>query len=123
MIQRETILNVADNSGAKALRTIGIPRKGRAKVARLGDIVTVSIRGADPQGVVKDHAIEWVVIVRTKKEVKRSDGSYIRFDDNAGVVIDKKTGNPKGSRILGPIAREVKERGYRKIASLAKEVY
>lgn len=123
MIQRETILNVADNSGAKALRTIGIPRRGRAKVARLGDIVTVSIRGADPQGVVKDHAIEWVVIVRTKKEVKRSDGSYIRFDDNAGVVIDKKTGNPKGSRILGPIAREVKERGYRKIASLAKEVY
>jgi len=123
MIQKETILNVADNSGAKALRVIGIPRKGKARVASLGDVVSVSIRGADPQGVVKDHAIERVVIVRTKKEVRRSDGSYIRFDDNAGVVIDKKTGNPKGSRIFGPVAREVREHGFKKIASLAKEVY
>lgn len=123
MIQKETILNVADNSGAKALRVIGIPRKGKARVASLGDVVSVSIRGADPQGVVKDHAIEWVVIVRTKKEVRRSDGSYIRFDDNAGVVIDRKTGNPKGSRIFGPVAREVREHGFKKIASLAKEVY
>jgi len=123
MIQKETILNVADNSGAKALRVIGIPRKGKARVASLGDVVSVSIRGADPQGVVKDHAIERVVIVRTKKEVRRSDGSYIRFDDNAGVVIDRKTGDPKGSRIFGPVAREVREHGFKKIASLAKEVY
>ena len=123
MIQKETILNVADNSGARAVRVIGIPQKGKARVASLGDAVSVSIRGADPQGVVKDHAIERVVIVRTKKEVRRPDGSYIRFDDNAGVVIDRKTGNPKGSRIFGPVAREVRERGFKKIASLAKEVY
>lgn len=123
MIQKETILNVADNSGAKALRVIGIPHKGKGRVASLGDTVTVSIRGADPQGAVKDHAIERAVIVRTKKEVRRRDGSYIRFDDNAAVVIDKKTGNPQGSRIFGPIAREVRERGFKKIASLAKEVY
>lgn len=123
MIQKETILNVADNSGAKALRVIGIPRKGKSCVASLGEIVTVSIKGANPQGVVKDHTIEWALIVRTKKEVRRADGSYIRFDDNAGVVIDKKTGNPKGSRIFGPVAREVRERGFKKAASLAKEVY
>ncbi len=122
MIQKETTLNVADNSGAKALRVIGIPHKGNTRTASLGDLVTVSVRGADPQGMVKDHAIEWALIVRTKKEVRRSDGSYIRFDDNAGVVIDKK-GNPKGSRIFGPIGREVRERGFKKIASLAKEVY
>jgi len=123
MIQKETILNVADNSGAKALRIIGIPRRGNARTASLGDIVTVSIRGVDSQGVVKDHAIEWALIVRAKKEVRRSDGSYIRFGDNAGVVIDRKTGNPKGSRILGQVAREVRERGFKKIASLAREVY
>lgn len=123
MIQKETILNVADNSGARALRVIGIPRKGKGRTASLGDTVTISVKGADPRGVVKDHAIERVVIVRVKKEVRRSDGSYIRFDDNAGVIIDKKTGNPKGSRIFGPVAREVRERGYKRIASLAKEVY
>lgn len=123
MIQRETILVAADNSGAKALRVIGIPRRGKARTASLGNVVTVSIRGADPRGVVKNHAIERVVIVRTRKEVRRADGSYIRFDDNAGVVIDKKSGDPKGSRIFGPVAREVRERGFKRIASLAKEVY
>lgn len=123
MIQKETILNAADNSGAKALRVIGIPHKGKGRIASLGDIVTVSVRGANPQGTVKDHAIERAVVVRTRKEVRRPDGSYVRFDDNAAVVIDKKTGNPKGSRILGPVAREVRERGFKKIGSLAKEVY
>lgn len=123
MIQKETMLVAADNSGAKLLRVIGIPRRGSSHFARLGDVVTVSIRGADPHGAVKDHAIERVVIVRTHKEVRRSDGSYIRFDDNAGVVIDKKTGNPKGSRVFGPIAREIREKGFKKIASLAKEVF
>jgi large subunit ribosomal protein L14 len=123
MIQKETVLNVADNSGAKALKVIGIPKKGKARVAYLGDVVTVSVKGADAQGVVKDHSIQRVVLVRTKKEVRRKDGSYIRFDDNAGVIIDQKSGNPKGSRIFGPVAREVRERGFKKIASLAKEVY
>jgi large subunit ribosomal protein L14 len=123
MIQKETILVAADNSGAKALRVIGILHRGRARTSSLGDTVAVAIRGADAHGVVKNHAIEHAIIVRTKKEVRRKDGSYIRFDDNAGVVIDKKTGNPKGSRILGPVAKEVRECGYKKIASLAKEVY
>jgi len=122
MVQRESILAVADNSGAKRLRVIGIPGRHLSHFAYLGDVVSVAIRGADPNGVVKDHAIERAVIVRTRKEVRRPDGSYIRFDDNAGVVIDK-TGNPKGSRVFGPIGREVRERGFKKIASLAKEVY
>lgn len=123
MIQKETMLVAADNSGAKFLRVIGIPHRGSSRVAGVGDVVTVAIHGADPHGVVKDHAIEQAVVVRTHKEVRRLDGSYIRFDDNAGVVVDKKTGNPKGSRVFGPIAREVRERGFKKIASLAKEVY
>jgi len=123
MIQKGTVLNVADNSGAKALKVIGIPHKGKAQTASLGEVVTVSVRGADPQGVVKDHAIEQAVIVRVRKEVRRQDGSYIRFDDNAAVVIDKKTNNPQGSRIFGPVAREVREHGFKKITSLAKEIY
>ncbi len=123
MIQKETILVAADNSGAKALRVIGIMHRGKVRTASLGDVVTVSVRGADPRGVVKDHAIEEAVIVRARKEVRRADGSYIRFDDNAGVIIDKKGGTPKGSRIFGPVAREVRERGFKRVASLAREVY
>ncbi len=122
MIQRETELVAADNSGAKKLRVIGLPGRSQSRVASVGDVVSVAVHGADPHGVVKDHGIERAVIVRVRKEVRRPDGSYIRFDDNAGVIIDK-TGNPKGSRVLGPIAREVRDRGFRKIASLAKEVY
>ncbi|NIT03824.1 50S ribosomal protein L14 [Candidatus Saccharibacteria bacterium] len=122
MIQKESILVAADNSGAKKLRVIGIPHRGKSRVAKLGDVVTVSIRGADPNGVVKDHAVERAVVVRTRKEVGRPDGTYIRFDDNAAVVIDKQ-GNPKGSRVFGPIARELKDRGFRRIVSLAKEIY
>lgn len=123
MIQKGTVLNVADNSGAKMLKVIGVLHKGKGRAATLGDMVTVSVREADPHGVVQDHAIEQAIIVRVKKEVRRPDGSYIRFDDNAGVVIDKKTGSPKGSRIFGPVAREVREHGFKKIASLAEEVY
>ncbi|MEX1061782.1 MAG: 50S ribosomal protein L14 [Patescibacteria group bacterium] len=122
MIQRETMLTAADNSGAKKLRVIGIPSRGRSRYAGVGDVVSVAIRGADPNGIVKDHAKERAVIVRTRKEIRRADGTYIRFSDNAGVVIEKQ-GEPKGSRVFGPIAREVKERGYKKIASLAKEIY
>jgi len=88
----------------------------------LGDVVTAVVDKADPNGTVKDSEIVKVVVVRTRKERRRKDGSYIRFDDNAGVVIDPKTGDPRGSRIFGPIAREVKDAGYSKIASLAPEV-
>jgi large subunit ribosomal protein L14 len=120
MVQLRSMLKLADNSGAKRLMIIGVP--GRiGKKATLGDVVLCVVKGADPAGAVADHEKVRVLIVRTKKEVRRQDGSYVRFDDNAGVVIDKQ-GLPRGTRILGPIAREVKEAGYNKIASLAREV-
>lgn len=120
MIQLRSILTPADNSGAKRLMVIGISSK-IGKYASLGDVVLAVVKGADSTGVVTDHEKVRVLIVRTKKEVKRKDGTYIRFDDNAGVVIDKQ-GLPRGTRILGPVAREIKEIGYHKIASLAREV-
>jgi large subunit ribosomal protein L14 len=114
------MLVLADNSGAKKLQIIGVP--GRVGiVASLGQVVLCVVKGADPNGAVTDHEKVNVLIVRTRKEVGRRDGTYIRFDDNAGVVIDKQ-GLPRGTRILGPVAREVKEAGYNKIASLAREV-
>jgi len=120
MIQLRTILKPADNSGAKRIMVIGVsPKVG--KVASLGHIVRGVVDRADPNGAVSDSEKVRVLIVRTKKEVKRLDGSYIRFDDNAGVIIDKQ-GLPVGTRILGPIAREIKEKGYTKIASLAREL-
>lgn len=120
MIQLRSVLTPADNSGARKLMVIGVPaRVGRR--ARLGDVVLCVVRGADPAGVVTDSEKVRVLIVRSRKEVRRQDGTYVRFDDNAGVVIDKQ-GLPRGTRILGPIAREVKEVGYNKIASLAREV-
>jgi large subunit ribosomal protein L14 len=121
MIQHRSILNVADNSGAKRLMVIGIPGKSKQRFAYLGDIVTATVKKSDPQGSVKDHEIIKAVLVRSKKETRRVDGSYIRFDENAGVVIDN-NGNPRGSRIFGPIAREIREKGFFKIASLAPEV-
>lgn len=120
MIQLRSILKPADNSGAKKLAVIGVSTK-IGKKATIGDVVSCVVRGADPNGAVSDKQKVEVLIVRAKKEIRRPDGSYIRFDDNAGVVIDK-NGLPKGTRILGPIAREVKEAGYSKIASLAREV-
>lgn len=120
MIQLRSMLTPTDNSGAKKLMVIGISTK-IGKKATIGDVVLCVVRGADPAGTVTDHEKVKVLIVRTKKEVRRKDGSYVRFDDNAGAVIDKQ-GLPVGTRILGPIAREVKEAGYNKIASLAREV-
>jgi large subunit ribosomal protein L14 len=120
MVQLRSILNPADNCGARQLMVIGISSK-IGKKATIGQIVRCVVHGADSTGVVKDREKVEVVIVRTKKEVRRKDGSYIRFDDNAGVVIDKQ-GLPRGTRILGPVAREVKEAGYTKIGSLAREL-
>ena len=117
MLQLRTMMVPADNSGAKRIMIIGVP----GRVASLGDVVLGVVKGADPAGIVADHEKVRVLIVRTRKEVGRKDGSYVRFDDNAGVVIDKQ-GLPRGTRILGPIAREIKEAGYNKIASLAREV-
>ncbi|KKQ37386.1 MAG: 50S ribosomal protein L14 [Candidatus Woesebacteria bacterium GW2011_GWA1_37_7] len=120
MIQLRTVLTPADNSGAKKLMVIGVSHK-IGKFAKLGDVVRCVVNGADPNGAVTDSEKVSVLVVRTRKEIRRKDGSYIRFDDNAGVVIDKH-GLPVGTRILGPIAREIKDLGYTKIASLGREV-
>src|SRR3990167_8955962 len=122
MVQHRSILKVADNSGAKKLQVIQ-PLGGSGKrKAKLAEIMVGVVKGADPNGQVKDHEIVRVLLVRQKKEYRRADGSYIKFDDNAGVVIDK-DGNLRATRIFGPIAREVRDAGYTKIASLAKEVW
>ena len=121
MLTRRSNLIVADNSGAKSLVIIGIGRGSGKRFVGLGDVVTCVVRGASPTGQVKDHEIVKVVIVRTKKENSRPDGSYIRFSENAAVLIDN-ANSPRATRIFGPIAQEVKNRGFAKIASLAKEV-
>ena len=120
MLARRSILKVADNSGAKRLIIIGV-LKGTGKFLRIGDIATCVVRGASPQGQVKDHEIVKAIIVRAKKETRRKDGSYIRFSENAAVIIDAAK-NPRATRIFGPVAQEIKKMGFSKIASLAKEV-
>ena len=126
MIQSQTRLKVADNSGAKEIMVIQILGKGKGgtfqKSGTIGDIVSASIKEAIPNGTLKKGDVIYAVIVRTHKEVRRKDGFYIRFDDNAAVIIDKEKKDPKGSRIFGPVARELKELGYAKIISLAPEV-
>ncbi len=121
MIQLRSILIPADNTGAKRLRVIHIYGGSKRRFGRIGDVVGAIVDGAEPNGTVKDSQHVRVLIVRTKKEFRRPDGSYIRFDNNAGVIIDK-DGNPLGTRIFGPIAREIKDKGYAKIVSLAPEV-
>lgn len=121
MIQNRSILKVADNSGAKSLMVIGIPARSKQRFARIGDIVNVVVKKADPNGTVKDGEVVKAILVRSKKEKRRADGSYIRFDENAAVVIDN-AGNPKGTRIFGPVAREIRDKGFLKIVSLAPEV-
>lgn len=122
MIQKETVLTVADNSGAKEAKLIGVPGYSKRRYAKIGDIVVVSVQKSIPNTGVKKHEVHKAVIVRTKKELRRKDGTYIRFDDNALVLVDPKNKAPKGSRIFGPVARELKERGFDKIVSLAPEV-
>lgn len=121
MLARRSNLIVADNSGAKLLVVIGVGKGSGKRFVHLGEIVTAVVRGADPNGQVKDHEIVKAVVVRTKKETRRADGSYIRFSENAAVVIDN-TKVPRATRVFGPIAQEVKTLGFAKIASLAKEV-
>lgn len=121
MVQKLTNLIIADNSGAKIGKIIGIPGYSKIKFAKLGDVVKVAIQKALPNSGVKRHEVLSAVIIRVHKEHKRKDGSYIRFDDNAAVIIDNKKA-PKGTRIFGPVARELKEKGFDKIVSLAPEV-
>lgn len=122
MVQHRSIIKVADNSGAKSLYIIQ-PLGGSGKrKATLGQLVVAVVRGADPNGQVKNKEVVRAVIVRTRKEQRRDDGSYVKFDDNAGVVLDKDN-NMRATRIFGPIAREVRESGFNKIISLAQEVW
>jgi large subunit ribosomal protein L14 len=121
MIQAETMLNVADNTGAKKLLCIRVLGGSFRRYARVGDIIVASVKEATPGGVVKKSDVVKAVIVRTAKEIKRPDGSYIKFDENAAVIInDQKT--PRGTRIFGPVARELRDRNFMKIVSLAPEV-
>lgn len=121
MVQEETNLVVADNSGAKKVRCIRILGGHGKKYASVGDIIVVAVKSAIPNAPIKKGTVQKAVIVRTKKEVRRRDGSYIRFDENAAVILNDK-GEPRGTRIFGPVARELREKNFMKIVSLAPEV-
>ncbi len=124
MLQTGSILNIADNTGAKKGKLIGIPMKGNKSYAYIGDIITISVKDVLPHNEIKKGDIAYAVIVRTRKEYRRPDGSYIRFDDNACAILQSKTiKEPKGTRIFGPVSKEIKDLGFNKIASLAEEVY
>lgn len=124
MLQLRSIIDVCDNTGAHLLSVVQVHGRGNRKIAYIGDIVTAVVKKADPVGTVARHEVVKAVITRTRKEKRRSDGSYIRFDDNSAVIIDNvKDKNPRGTRIFGPIARELKDLGFNKIVSMAQEVY
>ena len=121
MIQQESYLKVADNTGAKEIKCIRVLGGSKRKFGNIGDVIVASVRKAAPGGMVKKGDVVRAVIVRTKKGLRRQDGSYIRFDENAAVII-KEDKNPRGTRIFGPVARELREKDYMKILSLAPEV-
>jgi large subunit ribosomal protein L14 len=122
MIQQESRLKVADNSGAKEILCIKVLGGARRRYAQVGDIIVASVKQAAPTGAVKKGAVVKAVIVRTAKEISRPDGSYIRFDENAAVILDNDAVGPRGTRIFGPVARELREKGFMRIVSLAPEV-
>ena len=122
MIQTFTRLAVADNSGAKEIMCINIPGSSRRRYASIGDVIVASVKEAVPLAQVKKGEVVRAVIVRTAKAHRRPDGTYVRFDDNAAVLISDKLNNPRGSRIFGPVARELRDRGFMRIVSLAPEV-
>ena len=121
MIQTNTRLKAADNTGARQIMCIGMPGASRKKYARVGDVITATVKRATPAGAVKKGEVVRAVIVRCAQQYRRPDGSYIRFDDNAAVILTDKN-NPKGTRIFGPVARELRDKNFTKIISLAPEV-
>ena len=121
MIQQETRLKVADNSGAREVLCFKVLGGSRRRYASIGDLIVVTVKQAIPDGVVTKGQVTRAVVVRTKKEIRRSDGSYIRFDDNAAVLLNS-AGEPRGTRVIGPVARELRDNGYMKIVSMAPEV-
>lgn len=122
MIQQESRVKVADNTGGRELLVIRVMGGSRRRYGRLGDVITATVKSATPHSGVRKSDLVKAVIVRTSKETRRDDGSYIRFDDNAAVILDADGVNPKGTRIFGPVARELREKGFTKIVSLAPEV-
>lgn len=122
MIQTRSMLNVADNSGAKLVQVIKVLGGSRRRYSRLGDIVVVSIKEAEPRKLVKKKDVVRAVVARQRQPYRRKDGSYIRFDDNAVIILEGKTKEPKAGRIFGPVPRELRERGFTKIVSLAEEI-
>jgi large subunit ribosomal protein L14 len=122
MVQPRTMLKVADNTGAKILQCFQVLGGSKKRYARIADVIVGTVKEAEPDRQIRKHAVVRAVIIRQKKELKRADGSYIRFDDNACVILEGKTKEPKGGRIFGPVAKEIKEKGFDKIASLAKEL-
>lgn len=122
MIQPRTMLKVADNTGAKILQCIHVLGGSKRRYAQLGDVIVGAVKEAEPRRLVKKHDVVRAVIIRQRRNFRRKDGTYIRFDDNACVILEGKTKDPKGGRIFGPVAREVKEKGFDKIAALAEEL-
>jgi len=122
MIQHRSMIKVADNSGAKKLMCIRVLGGYKKRYARIGDVVTCSVKEATPRGLVKKGEVVHAVIVRQRKEFRRKNGIYLRFGENAAVIIDRKTKESKGTRIFGPVARELRTKGYKKLVSLAPEV-
>ena len=122
MIQLRSMVKVVDNSGAKLLQCFHVLGGSKKRYARIGDVVVGTVKEAEPRREVKKHDVVRALIVRQKKEYRRRDGSYIRFDDNACIILEGKTKNPKGGRILGPVAREIREKGFEKAIALAKEI-
>ncbi len=122
MIQTETILKIADNAGAKEIQCFRVLGGTRRRYARIGDIIVAAVKKAEPRKVVKKHDVVRAVIVRQRYNYRRKDGTYVRFDENAAVVLDGKTKKPKGGRIFGPVPRELAEKGFKEIITMAKEV-
>ncbi len=122
MIQLESMVNVADNTGAKRMQVIRVLGGYKKRYAFIGDLFTAAVKEAVPHAAVKKGDVVTAVLVRSRKEIRRKDGTYIRFDENSAVIIDKKTKEPKGTRIFGPVARELRAEGFTKIISLAPEV-
>ncbi len=122
MIQPQTMLKIVDNSGAKTIQCFKVLGGSRRRYAQIGDIIVVAVKNAEPRKPVKKHDVTRAVIVRQKKPFKRKDGSYIKFDENSAVILDGKTKNPKGGRIFGPIPRELREKGFDKLAGMARDL-
>jgi large subunit ribosomal protein L14 len=122
MIQTRTNLKITDNTGAKEAQCFRVLGGTKRRYAQIGDVIVVAVKNAEPRKLVKKHEVVRAVVVRQKKPFRRSDGTYIRFDENSAVVLEGKTKDPKGNRIMGPIPRELREKGFEKIASLAEEL-